>query len=79
MYPKCLNFEKKNIYIYIKGTNKDKWDPTYYRGITLTSVVSKLYEKIILSRIVKNDFAYNNVKHFHIICSLGSEVTMVSY
>lgn len=41
--PEMFKFEKI-ISIY-KGKNKDKCDPTNYRGITLTSVVSKLFEK----------------------------------
>ncbi|XP_048744007.2 uncharacterized protein LOC125657478 [Ostrea edulis] len=40
----------KVISIY-KGKNKDKCNPTNYRGITLTSAISKLFEKVILSRI----------------------------
>jgi hypothetical protein len=39
----------KVISIY-KGKNKDKSNPTNYRGITLTSIISKLFEKVILSR-----------------------------
>lgn len=50
---------KKIISIY-KGKNKDKCDPTNYRGNTLTSVESKLFEKIILSRM-ENDLANKNV------------------
>lgn len=53
----------KIISIY-KGKNKDKCDPTNYRGNALTSVMSKLFEKKILSRI-ENDFANKNVSFPH--------------
>lgn len=33
----------ENPFIY-KGTNKEKCEPTRYRGITLTSVMSKLFK-----------------------------------
>ena len=32
------------------GKNKDKYNPVNNRGITLTSVLSKLFEKIVLKR-----------------------------
>lgn len=53
----------KIISIY-KGKNKDKCNPTNYRGITLTSVISKLFEKILLSR-VEQSFTHNNVTFPH--------------
>lgn len=59
----------KKKYVYrskYKVRNKDKCDPTNYRGITLSSVVSKLFEKLNLSRF-KNDFANNNVSFPHIL------------
>ena len=34
-----------------KGGNKDKANPASYRGITLTSTLSKLFEKLLLERI----------------------------
>lgn len=36
-----------------KGNNKDKTSPNSYRAITLTSVMGKVYEKVVLSRITK--------------------------
>jgi hypothetical protein len=34
-----------------KGNNKDKYDPNSYRGITLTSVIGKLLEKVVLCKM----------------------------
>ena len=53
----------KIISIY-KGKNKDKCSPTNYRGITLTSIISKLFEKVILLRI-ENDFISSGVSFPH--------------
>ena len=36
-----------------KRNNKDRSEPSNYRGITLTSVIAKLFEKLILNRIMK--------------------------
>ena len=36
-----------------KRNNKDKTSPNSYRAITLTSVMGKVYEKVVLSRITK--------------------------
>ena len=53
----------KVISIY-KCKNKDKCNPTNYRGITLTSAISKLFEKIILSRI-ENELIEKNISFPH--------------
>ena len=44
-------FKTGKIITVYKGKNKDKYNPVNYRGITLTSVLSKLFEKIVLKRI----------------------------
>ena len=36
-----------------KGKGKSKHDPSNYRGITLTSAIAKLFEKIFIQRIDK--------------------------
>lgn len=46
------NFRLGMIISIYKGKNS-KSDPRHYRGITLTSCLSKLFEKILLERILK--------------------------
>lgn len=37
-----------------KGGNKRKDDPSSYRAVTLTSSLLKLYERVLLNRLVKS-------------------------
>ena len=46
-----LSYRIGSIISIYKNNGKDKRDPSNYRGITLTSVLGKLLEKIILKRI----------------------------
>ena len=47
-----LSFRHGLIIPIPKGHNKDMTNPSNYRGITLSSVLSKVFEKIILLRLV---------------------------
>ena len=44
-------FKTGKIITVYKSKNKDKYNPVNYRGITLTSLLSKLFEKIVLKGI----------------------------
>ena len=46
-----VSFRTGTIIPLYKGKNKEKSDPNNYRGITLTSVLGKILEKVILERI----------------------------
>ena len=46
-----LSFRHGTIITLYKGNNKDRTLPNNYRAVTLTSVIGKLLEKIILHRI----------------------------
>ncbi|KAK3093161.1 hypothetical protein FSP39_012054 [Pinctada imbricata] len=50
---KCIpSLFKSGVIIPIyKGKNKDKTMPSNYRGITLTSAIGKVFEKVIMNRI----------------------------
>jgi hypothetical protein len=39
-----------------KGNSKDRTDPTNYRGITLTSAIGKIFERILLDRITSCEY-----------------------
>ena len=55
------NTMKKGIIITLyKGGNKPKDDPNSYRAITLSSVLLKLYESVLLNRIA-NDGIFKNI------------------
>ena len=41
-------FKTGKIITIYKGNNKDKYNPINYRGITRTSALSKLFEKLVL-------------------------------
>ena len=47
------------IITLFKGGNKRKDDPDSYRAITLTSCVLKLFERILLNRILAIDKPFN--------------------
>jgi len=46
-----MSFRVGTIIPLYKGNNKVKSNPSNYRGITLTSAVGKIFEKILLNRI----------------------------
>lgn len=68
-------FKVRKVISVFKGKNKDKSNPTNYKGITLTSALSKLFEKVILSHI-KNDLLDRQIC-FHIHYNLVLELIMV--
>ena len=45
------SFKAGSVVPIYKGKNKDKTIPSNYRGITLTSAIGKLFEKVIINRI----------------------------
>ena len=45
------SFKTGSVVPIYKGKNKDKTMPSNYRGITLTSAIGKLFEKVLISRI----------------------------
>ena len=57
-------FKTCKIIIVYQGKNKDKYNPVNYRGITLTSVLSKLFEKIVLKR-TKNSLKERKISFPH--------------
>ena len=44
-------FQQRQVIPIIKGYNKDLFNPSNYRGITILSNLSKVLEKLILLRI----------------------------
>ena len=46
-----VEMKKGTIITLYKGENKRRYDPDNYRAITLSSIIFKLLERIILTRI----------------------------
>ena len=55
-----IKMKKGVIITLFKGGNKDKTDPNSYRAITLSSVLLKLFESILLNRL-EGEGSYDNI------------------
>ena len=67
------------IILLYKQKGKDKTDPRNYKGITLTSSLGKLFEKIILNRIKNwtesSDLKFPNPLQFGFCKNSGAQLT----
>ena len=62
-YSHCpIDMKKGDIIVLHKGGNKSYSDPNNYRAITLSSVVLKLYESVILSRMKQSRYIINDLQ-----------------
>ena len=57
-----VDMNKGDIIVLHKGGNKSHNDPNNYRAITLSSVILKLYESVILSRMKQCSYALNDLQ-----------------